>query len=503
MYLVYGMEQIAMEKKSMSEWCDWMTMGTPDEKPETPRDLLGIMYDSLIGAHMDLQEPLPEKLTLKNNLKIGEYYVFSLSGEFLNLRLWLVMNRNGHIVHAFRWGYGSGNVLPRIDAVWIGMSMYGIPGRENMELHEQGDEMWIFYVDKKKETRQLRSFVQGNVCVVTEKLEGAYCFDWPLEYESPTIGQDELVPILREFVKVQTGESNAVEAEREILSVLPKAKKLRYDHNRRTIRYEYLPPPPRVLHNGMIPNFKKNRKALMAKLKFPDASYYKITEDSGPHPQRLTHCRLEWLKKFGIKYMVQKYAAPASLVCRYLPEERARQAVYIVVAQCGTREFALDSLAQMRLWKTRLEEEAWLKARGEKEWDKLPEPDHMVVAARTNMSDKLVGEYALYLKGSLDKFGRMTRRGMYSSVFFVRGTTVACVIAEDPEMNVLPLACRMDEELKKMHALGPEKREPRIWEPNSDLDYEFDAYLKSKGVDPGTGGIWKEEDMTDKDEPEP
>lgn len=65
MYFVDGMEQFPVEKKSMSEWCDWMTIGPPDQKPETPRELLGIMYDSLMGAHMDLQEPLPEKLDLK------------------------------------------------------------------------------------------------------------------------------------------------------------------------------------------------------------------------------------------------------------------------------------------------------------------------------------------------------------------------------------------------------------------------------------------------------
>ena len=222
---------------------------------------------------------------------------------------------------------------------------------------------------------------------------------------------------MREFVRVQKGLSKGVEAEREILSVLPKAKKLKYDHMYRTIRYENPPPPPQALRNGMIPYFKKDRKPLMDKLGFPDASRYKITEASGPHPQRMTHCRLDWLKKFGVKNVVREYGAPASLVCRYLPDERTHKSMYIAVAQCGTREFALDSLAQMRLWKARLEEESRLKAQGDKEWDNPPEPDSEVVAARTNTSDKLVGEFALYLKGSLDKLGRVTEKGMYSSVF--------------------------------------------------------------------------------------
>lgn len=165
--------------------------------------------------------------------------------------------QKGHIVHAFNFSYGSGKVLPRIDAVWIGMSGYGTPARDNMELHEQGDEMWIYYVDVQRGKRRLRSFVKGNVSVVTEDVAGGYYFDWPLEYDSPTIRQDELVPVLREFVRVQKGLSKGVEAEREILSVLPKAKKLKYDHMYRTIRYENPPPPPQALRNGMIPYFKK------------------------------------------------------------------------------------------------------------------------------------------------------------------------------------------------------------------------------------------------------
>ncbi|KAA3171419.1 hypothetical protein F2A07_09890 [Akkermansia sp. BIOML-A61] len=504
MYFLSGPTQTAVEKESMSEWGEWMTFTPLTEKTKTLRELLGIMYDSLIGANMDLQEPLPEKMAVKNNLRIGEYYVFTLDGESVDLNSWLVMNKKGHIVHAFNFSYGSGKVLPRIDAVWIGMSGYGTPARDNMELHEQGDEMWIYYVDVQRGKRRLRSFVKGNVSVVTEDVAGGYYFDWPLEYDSPTIRQDELVPVLREFVRVQKGLSKGVEAEREILSVLPKAKKLKYDHMYRTIRYENPPPPPQALRNGMIPYFKKDRKPLMDKLGFPDASRYKITEASGPHPQRMTHCRLDWLKKFGVKNVVREYGAPASLVCRYLPDERTHKSMYIAVAQCGTREFALDSLAQMRLWKARLEEESRLKAQGDKEWDNPPEPDSEVVAARTNTSDKLVGEFALYLKGSLDKLGRVTEKGMYSSVFFVRGTTAVCVISEDPERNVLPLARRMDEELKKMYVLGPEKREPKMWEPDSGKEMNFNDYLKSKGVDPETGGPWKggEDREPDSEEPE-
>ncbi|KZA06097.1 hypothetical protein HMPREF1326_00136, partial [Akkermansia sp. KLE1605] len=38
------------------------------------------------------------------------------------------------------------------------------------------------------------------------------------------------------------------------------------------------------------------------------------------------------------------------------------------------------------------------------------------------------------------------------------------------------------------------KREPKMWEPDSDLEINFNDYLKSKGVDPETGGGWKEEE---------
>ncbi|MBD9271016.1 MAG: hypothetical protein EGQ81_08015 [Akkermansia sp.] len=504
MYFVDGMEQFPVEKKSMSEWCDWMTIGPPDQKPETPRELLGIMYDSLMGAHMDLQEPLPEKLDLKNNLKIGKYYVFSFSGEFLNLSSWLVMDRNGHIVHAFSFGYGSGRILPRVHAVWIGISMYGIPSRNNMELHEQNDEMWIYYVDKQKKTRLLRSFVKGNVSVVTQDLGGAYCFDWPLEYESPTIRQDDLVPILREFVNIQVGKSKAVEAEREILSLLPRAKKLIYDHNRRTISYGNPPPPPQAPDRGVIPSFEKSWKVVAEKLHFPDASGYRQTEESGPHPQRLTHCCQAWLEKCGVLYVLEKWKAEASIARRCLLSDEDRSAVYVAVAQCGTRAYALEGLARMRLWQAQLEEKARRKAMGEKEEDPPVEPDPVVVAGRTNVSDSLVGDYALYLKGTLDKFGRATREGRYGAIFFVRGTTAACVVAEDLRRDMLPVARRIDRELKKMHALGPEKREPRKWEPDDSLENKFNKYMKSRGVDPETGGPWKggEDREPDSEEPE-
>ncbi|WP_289024674.1 hypothetical protein [uncultured Akkermansia sp.] len=493
MYFVKGNWHDSWEKESMSEWGKWMTFTPLTEKTKTLRELLGIMYDSLIGANMDLQEPLPEKMVLKNNLKIGEYYVFTLDGESVDLNSWLVMNKKGHIVHSFVFWYGSGKVLPRIMAVWLGIGAYETPSQDNMELHEQGDEMWIYYVDAQRGWRRLRSFVKGNVSVVTEDVAGGYYFDWPLEYDSPTIRQDELVPVLREFVRVQKGLSKGVDAEREILSVLPKAKKLKYDHMYRTIRYENRPPPPEAPPGDVIPAFGKIWKPLMDKLGFPDASRYKITEASGPHPQRMTHCRLDWLKKMGFQFVVRKYGSPASIACRCLADERTYSAVYVAVAQCGTREFALEGLARMRLWKARLEEESRLKAQGDKEWDNPPDPDPEVVAARTNTSDKLVGEFALYLKGSLDKLGRVTEKGMYSSVFFVRGTTAVCVISEDPERNVLPLARRMDEELKKMYVLGPEKREPKMWEPDSGKEMNFNDYLKSKGVDPETGGVWRGE----------
>ena len=503
MYFVKGDRHDSLEKESMSEWGKWMTFGHPYEEPQTTRDLLGIMYDSLMGAHMDLQEPLPEKLAVKNNLKIGEYYVFTLDGEFVRLNSWLVMDKKGHIVHSFVFWYGSGKVLPRIMAVWLGVGAYETPSRDNMELHEQDDEMWIYYVDKQKKKRLLRSFVKGNVSVITEDVGGGHYFDWPLEREFPTIRQDDLVPILREFVKMQTGASKAVEAEREILSLLPRAKKLKYDHNRRTISYGNPPPPPQAPDEGVIPSFGKSWKVVAEKLHFPDASGYRQTEESGPHPQRLTHCDFSWLKQCGIAYRLRKWERSASVAYRCMLSEEDRSAVYVAVAQCGTRAYALEGLARMRLWQAQLEEKARRKAMGEKEEDPPVEPDPLVVAGRTNVSDSLVGDYALYLKGTLDKFGRATREGRYGAIFFVRGTTAACVVAEDLRRDMLPVARRIDRELKKMHALGPEKREPRKWEPDDGLENEFNKYMKSRGVDPETGGPWKKGEDREPDSEEP
>ena len=55
-----------------------------------------------------------------------------------------------------------------------------------------------------------------------------------------------------------------------------------------------------------------------------------------------------------------------------------------------------------------------------------------------------------------------------------------------------------------MHALGPEKREPRKWEPDDSLENKFNKYMKSRGVDPETGGPWKggEDREPDSEEPE-
>lgn len=288
-YFVRGAEQIAVEKESLSKWCEWMTIGHPTEKRKTPQDLLGPSYDSLVAGNMSLQELSPTPIKLKNNLKIRGYYVFFADDAFFNSNIWFVMDQDGHIIYAFNFWYSGGTVLPRIIALWQGVGIYNTPAPDNMELHEQGKESWIYHVDKEQGFRHLRSYVNGKVVVVCESTGGGYCFDWPLEYENPTIRQDDLVPILREFVKVQTGRSRAVEAEGEILSLLPKAKKLVYDYKSRTISYPNPPSPPQAPASGVIPAFDKSWKTLAEKLHFPDASQYRITEESGPHPQRMTH----------------------------------------------------------------------------------------------------------------------------------------------------------------------------------------------------------------------
>lgn len=165
-----------------------------------------------------------------------------------------------------------------------------------------------------------------------------------------------------------------MEAEREILSLLPRAKKLKYDHNRRTISYGNPPPPPQAPDRGVIPSFEKSWKVVAEKLHFPDASGYRQTEESGPHPQRLTHCCQAWLEKCGVLYVLEKWKAEASIARRCLLSDEDRSAVYVAVAQCGTRAYALEGLARMRLWQAQLEEKARRKAMGEKEEDPPVEP---------------------------------------------------------------------------------------------------------------------------------
>ena len=54
MYFVKGNWHDSWEKESMSEWGKWMTFTPLTEKTKTLRELLGIMYDSLIGANLSL-----------------------------------------------------------------------------------------------------------------------------------------------------------------------------------------------------------------------------------------------------------------------------------------------------------------------------------------------------------------------------------------------------------------------------------------------------------------
>lgn len=79
-------------------------------------------------------------------------------------------------------------------------------------------------------------------------------------------------------------------------------------------------------------------------------------------------------------------------------------------------------------------------------------------AAQINVSDKPAGDSSLYLKGGPDKSGHLSPHGPYSSIFFLRGTAAAGLVSDNPTRSVLPLAKKLDTELKKMEE--PEKQVP-------------------------------------------
>lgn len=109
-----------------------------------------------------------------------------------------------------------------------------------------------------------------------------------------------------------------------------------------------------------------------------------------------------------------------------------------MIAQCGTRALALETLARMRLWQA---------------GEQMGQPKELTaeyVAGQTNTSSKLVGDFSLFLKGGLDKFGNLSPDGPYSSIFFVRGTTAICLVSGNPSRSVLPMAKKLDEALKKL-----------------------------------------------------
>ena len=109
------------------------------------------------------------------------------------------------------------------------------------------------------------------------------------------------------------------------------------------------------------------------------------------------------------------------------------------------------------------------------------------MAAQTNVSDKLAGDFSLYLKGGLDKFGNLSPNGPYSSIFFLRGTTAVGLVSDNPGRSVLPMAQKLDTELKKLRNRKSKYRKemPVRYISPEDAD-KYKEFLK--GTAPETGG---------------
>lgn len=250
--------------------------------------------------------------------------------------------------------------------------------------------------------------------------------------------QTDLIPVLREFMDIQMGrKKNFTNARKEILALLPKARKLaKEDHDRK------LKPPPLALPAPKAPSFfphsEKEMEKLAGLLRFPSAEQYKPSAESGPDPDFVDHCREDWLKPFKIPRVYKESAEYAAIWYHLYLSPSDEQRTHLIIAQCGTRELALETLADMRLWQAREQQGNQQKVTSEE------------IAGQTNTSTRLVGDYALYLKGSLDQFGNLSPNGQYSSIFFLRGTTAVGLISSNPTRSLLPLAKKLDAELKNL-----------------------------------------------------
>lgn len=188
----------------------------------------------------------------------------------------------------------------------------------------------------------------------------------------------------------------------------------------------------------------------------------------------LDHCREDWLNPFKIPKVYKESGEYAAVWYNLTLSPSEEQRTHLIIAQCGTRALALQTLARMRLWQA-------CKQQGKQHPVTFEE-----VAGQTNTSTRLVGDYALYLKGSLDRFGNLSPNGQYSSIFFLRGTTAVGLVSDNPTRSVLPLAKKLDTELKKWRNRKSKyrKEKPVHYISPEDAD-KYKEFLKGNAPETG------------------
>ncbi|MCD8063044.1 MAG: hypothetical protein LUE13_12030 [Akkermansiaceae bacterium] len=349
-----------------------------------------------------------------------------------------MMDEKGTTVLLFKFCYGETKEFPKVVAVSVTLPPKLATSWDKISIKENPDE-WILYgLNKNKEPDHFFALVRGNMALHPDRLLFS-SFNADYHKKHPTVKQTDLIPVLREFMDIQMGrKKNFTEARKEILHLVGENRK--QAKALRESRVKKLPPPaPQPKAPSFLPSFEERRDELAQLLHFPSPDQYKPSEESGPAPDFVGHCREDWLKTFRIPKIFKEHHEYAAIWYHLYLSPSDEERTHLIIAQCGTRALALQTLARMRFWEAQRRQNAPNKDLTAEE-----------VAAQTNVSDKLAGDFSLYLKGGLDKFGNLSPSGPYSSIFFLRGTTAVGLVSDNPTRSVLPMAQKLDTELKKL-----------------------------------------------------
>lgn len=494
LYYVEGLKQYPIEAASLAEWCEQCAQSGPPDEWSTARKELGVLYETFLKNPSPLQETLPKKIALKNYLRIKNYYLytpvqesqeddpqepdpFTEASELPPIGTsisdsWKVIDQKGDTILSFKFCYGQTKTFPKVVATCVALPSK-LATWDKILIKQNPDE-WILYgLNKNKEPDRFFVLARGMMALHPER---SFIISSDEDYakEHLSVKQTDLIPVLREFMDIQMGrKKNFTDARNEILPLLSKARKREKDF--RESQLKKIPPPaPQPKAPSFLPKFEETRGKLAKLLHFPSPDQYKPSEESGPAPNVVDHCREDWLKQFKSYKFYKESSEHASIWCHFylLPNDQRR--THLMIAQCGTRTLALETLARMRFWEAQ-------------RWHKGPqELTAKEVAAQTNTSSKLVGDFSLFLKGGLDKFGNLSPDGPYSSIFFLRGTTAVGLVSDNPTRSVLPLAKKLDTELKKLrNRKGKYRKEKPVHYISPEDADKYKEFLKGNAPETG------------------